>query len=163
LANRPGLILADEPTGSLDSAAGVRILELLKDLNRRGATVVVVTHDPEVARHSNRAVRMIDGRAFELDSGGRNVRHQDPVMPAAQAGSAFDAATLGTIAGVEHVKAAWGQVALTGGFSATAAAPSIKSDQLIALEPRAWRGEAPALVAGGMPSSDTLNQVVLSR
>jgi macrolide transport system ATP-binding/permease protein len=81
LANRPGLILADEPTGSLDSTAGVRILELLKDLNQRGATVVLVTHDPEVARHSNRAVRMIDGRAFELDSGSRNVRNQDLVMP----------------------------------------------------------------------------------
>ena len=232
LANRPGLILADEPTGSLDSAAGVRILELLKDLNRRGATVVLVTHDPEVARHSNRAVRMIDGRAFELDSGSRNVRNQDPVMPpprlhwrdtlrlgflsagrrplrtfltttgvaigiaamslivalsgglgyalsapglsanrldevtvrpAAQAGSTFNVATLATIAGVQHVKAAWGQVALTGGFSATTAAPSIKSDQLIALEPRAWSGETPALVAGVMPSSDTLDQVVLSR
>ncbi len=78
LANRPGLVLADEPTGSLDSASGMRILDLLKDLNRRGATIVIVTHDPEVARHANRAVRMIDGRAFELDSGSRTVRNQDP-------------------------------------------------------------------------------------
>jgi ABC-type lipoprotein export system ATPase subunit len=81
LANRPGLILADEPTGSLDSAAGEKILDLLKDLNRRGATVVLVTHDPEVARHANRAVRMIDGRAIELNAGGRNIRNQDPVEP----------------------------------------------------------------------------------
>ncbi len=81
LANRPGLVLADEPTGSLDSASGMRILDLLKDLNRRGATIVIVTHDPEVARHANRAVRMIDGRAFELDSGSRTVRNQDPVLP----------------------------------------------------------------------------------
>ncbi|HET7465041.1 MAG TPA: ATP-binding cassette domain-containing protein [Candidatus Dormibacteraeota bacterium] len=82
LANRPGLVLADEPTGSLDSAAGERILDLLLDLHRRGATVVLVTHDPEVARHAQRAVRMVDGRAYELGSGSRNVRMQDPLLPA---------------------------------------------------------------------------------
>ena len=82
LANRPGLILADEPTGSLDSAAGEGVLKLLQDLNRRGATVVLVTHDPEVARHARRVVRMIDGRAIELDSGKPTVRSQEPVDPA---------------------------------------------------------------------------------
>jgi len=82
LANRPGLVLADEPTGSLDSVAGERVLNLLRDLNRRGATVVLVTHDPEVARHAHRAVRMVDGRAFELGTGTRNVRMQDPLLPA---------------------------------------------------------------------------------
>ena len=82
LANRPGLILADEPTGSLDSAAGMRVIDLLKELNHRGATVVLVTHDPEVARHASRVVRMIDGRAFELDSGARTTRNQDPILPA---------------------------------------------------------------------------------
>ncbi|HEV2217024.1 MAG TPA: ATP-binding cassette domain-containing protein [Candidatus Dormibacteraeota bacterium] len=82
LANRPGLVLADEPTGSLDSVAGERVLDLLRDLNRRGATIVLVTHDPEVARHAQRAVRMVDGRAFELGSGTRNVRMQDPLLPA---------------------------------------------------------------------------------
>ena len=82
LANRPGLVLADEPTGSLDSVAGERVLDLLRDLNHRGATIVLVTHDPEVARHAQRAVRMVDGRAFELGSGTRNVRMQDPLLPA---------------------------------------------------------------------------------
>ena len=82
LANRPGLILADEPTGSLDSAAGTAVLALLDDLSRRGATVVLVTHDPEVARHARRVVRMIDGRAVELDSGRPTVRSQEPVEPA---------------------------------------------------------------------------------
>ncbi len=82
LANRPGLILADEPTGSLDSVAGGGVLKLLDDLNRRGATVVLVTHDPEVARHARRVVRMIDGRAIEIDSGKPTVRSQDPVDPA---------------------------------------------------------------------------------
>src|SRR5438093_1119675 len=84
LANRPGLVLADEPTGSLDSVAGERVLNLLRDLNRRGATVVLVTHDPEVARYAQRAVRMVDGRAFELGSRMRNVRMQDPLLPAAR-------------------------------------------------------------------------------
>jgi len=79
LANRPGLILADEPTGSLDSAAGQAVLTLLEDLSRRGATVVLVTHDPEVARHARRVVRMIDGRAVELESGRPTVRSQEPV------------------------------------------------------------------------------------
>jgi ABC-type lipoprotein export system ATPase subunit/ABC-type lipoprotein release transport system permease subunit len=82
LANRPGLILADEPTGSLDSAAGEGVLSLLEDLNRRGATVVLVTHDPEVARHARRVVRMIDGRAIELEAGKPTVRSQEPVDPA---------------------------------------------------------------------------------
>src|ERR1700694_5461148 len=82
LANRPGLILADEPTGSLDSAAGEGVLSLLEDLNRRGATVVLVTHDPEVARRAHRVVRMIDGRAIELDAGNPTVRKQEPLDPA---------------------------------------------------------------------------------
>jgi ABC-type lipoprotein export system ATPase subunit/ABC-type antimicrobial peptide transport system permease subunit len=84
LANRPGLILADEPTGSLDSTAGEGVLSLLDDLNRRGATVVLVTHDPEVARHAKRVVRMIDGRAIELDAGKPTVRSQEPVDPASR-------------------------------------------------------------------------------
>jgi ABC-type antimicrobial peptide transport system permease subunit len=52
---------------------------LLADLNRRGATVVLVTHDPEVARRSRRVVRMIDGRAIEVEAGQRTVRKQDPL------------------------------------------------------------------------------------
>ena len=82
LANRPGLLLADEPTGSLDSSSGEGVLGLLEDLNRRGATVLLVTHDPEVARHAKRVVRMIDGRAVELDAGKPTVRSQDPIDPA---------------------------------------------------------------------------------
>src|SRR5260370_15715315 len=81
LANRPGLILADEPTGSLDSAAGEVILGLLEDLNRRGATVVLVTHHPEVAPPARRAIRIIDGRAVELEHGSAPIRNQDPVIP----------------------------------------------------------------------------------
>ena len=62
LVGRPAIVLADEPTGNLDSAAGVAILELLKDLHRDGATVVVVTHNHELAAELPRRVEVRDGR-----------------------------------------------------------------------------------------------------
>jgi macrolide transport system ATP-binding/permease protein len=64
LANRPGLILADEPTGNLDSSRGAEVLDLLQELNRQGATVILVTHSPEVARRADRAIRLRDGRVI---------------------------------------------------------------------------------------------------
>jgi putative ABC transport system ATP-binding protein len=68
LANRPGLILADEPTGNLDSVSGEQVLTLLRELNRRGATVILVTHDAEVARRAGRVIRLRDGHVVS-DSG----------------------------------------------------------------------------------------------
>ena len=62
IANRPALILADEPTGSLDSRSGQAILALFEQLNRSGVTLVMVTHDAAVARHARRIVAMHDGR-----------------------------------------------------------------------------------------------------
>jgi len=62
LVQEPGLLLADEPTGNLDSASSGEILELFRTLNRGGATVVVITHDLEVARHADRVVSIVDGR-----------------------------------------------------------------------------------------------------
>ncbi len=67
LVGRPAIILADEPTGSLDSAAGAGILALLAELNRRGATILVVTHNPEIAGAAGRTIRLRDGR-IEHDS-----------------------------------------------------------------------------------------------
>jgi putative ABC transport system ATP-binding protein len=61
LANRPALILADEPTGELDAATGQEILELFHRLNGDGATLVVVTHDERLARAAGRVVHMLDG------------------------------------------------------------------------------------------------------
>lgn len=62
LVNAPRLLLADEPTGALDSRTAAEILALFQELNREGVTVVIVTHDPEVARHARRVVRFRDGR-----------------------------------------------------------------------------------------------------
>lgn len=61
LVNDPKLLLADEPTGALDSKTALDILALFQRLNREGMTVVIVTHDPEVARHARRVVRFRDG------------------------------------------------------------------------------------------------------
>jgi putative ABC transport system ATP-binding protein len=66
LANEPGVILADEPTGSLDSTSGLQVIELLESVCRkRGATLVLVTHAPELALRAGRIVRMLDGRAVD--------------------------------------------------------------------------------------------------
>jgi macrolide transport system ATP-binding/permease protein len=238
LANRPGLILADEPTGSLDSAAGENVLRLLEDLNQRGATVVLVTHDPEVARRAKRVIRMIDGRAVELESGKPTVRSQDPVDPAprmhwkdtlssglgsagrrplrsalttagvaigiaalslivALAGGlqaaldapalatsqvhqvavypvadartpAFDGATLATLAQLPHVRAAWGQIGMSGTFSTAGppavgvTAPPAPSGGLVSLAPIKASSTVPTLAAGRMPSSDASSEVVLT-
>jgi putative ABC transport system ATP-binding protein len=61
MVGRPTALLADEPTGSLDTAAGRGVLAILTDLNRTGTTVVVVTHDPEVAALAHRIIRLRDG------------------------------------------------------------------------------------------------------
>jgi len=62
LANHPLVLLADEPTGNLDSATGREILAMLDNLNQQGRTIIMVTHDPDVARRTSRVVRMADGR-----------------------------------------------------------------------------------------------------
>jgi len=62
LANDPDIILADEPTGNLDSKTSKDILQLLKETNERGKTIVVVTHDPLVASYTSRTFRLVDGR-----------------------------------------------------------------------------------------------------
>jgi putative ABC transport system ATP-binding protein len=70
LAGQPALILADEPTGSLDSATSAGVVALLAELNRRGATILVVTHNPEVAEACGRVIQLRDGRV-EHDSEAR--------------------------------------------------------------------------------------------
>jgi len=62
IVNQPPLVLADEPTGNLDRATGTQVLDLLRDLNRQGQTVVMVTHDQEAASYARRTVKLLDGR-----------------------------------------------------------------------------------------------------
>jgi putative ABC transport system ATP-binding protein len=62
LANRPAILLADEPTGELDAATGREILDLFRRLNRDGTTLLVVTHDERLASETGRVVHMLDGR-----------------------------------------------------------------------------------------------------
>ena len=65
LVNSPSLLLADEPTGALDSRTANEILALFQELNREGVTIVLVTHDADVGRHARRLVRFRDGRVIE--------------------------------------------------------------------------------------------------
>lgn len=61
LVNRPSIILADEPTGNLDSVTSLEILNLFDEIHRQGNTVIVVTHEEEVASHAHRVIRLLDG------------------------------------------------------------------------------------------------------
>ena len=65
LVTEPAMVLADEPTGALDTASTLEILELLHELNRKGTTVVVITHEEEVARAARRVIRLRDGEVIE--------------------------------------------------------------------------------------------------
>ena len=69
LAARPQLILADEPTGNLDSKTGQDLMKLLRDLNESGKTIVIITHDVHIASQAKRTLRIVDGQIF--DEGGR--------------------------------------------------------------------------------------------
>lgn len=62
LVGDPAILLADEPTGNLDSANGEKVMNLLADLNKRGTTLLMVTHDPRYAAHAKRLVRLFDGQ-----------------------------------------------------------------------------------------------------
>jgi putative ABC transport system ATP-binding protein len=65
LVGEPSILLADEPTGNLDSRNGEAVMELLRDLHRNGSTICMVTHDPRFARHADRNVHLFDGRVVD--------------------------------------------------------------------------------------------------
>src|SRR5204862_6923724 len=65
LAGDPAILLADEPTGNLDSTNGEAVIELLRELHREGATICMVTHDPRYAAHADRSIHLFDGRVVE--------------------------------------------------------------------------------------------------
>jgi putative ABC transport system ATP-binding protein len=68
LAGRPSVLLADEPTGNLDTRNGEAVMSLLRQLHREGATICMVTHDPRFARHADRIVHLLDGRIVEEET-----------------------------------------------------------------------------------------------
>src|SRR5437016_752742 len=70
LAGEPAILLADDPTGNLDSTNGEAVPELLRELHRGGATVCMVTHDPRYAQHADRTVQLFDGRVVEEQGSG---------------------------------------------------------------------------------------------
>jgi putative ABC transport system ATP-binding protein len=68
LANEPETILADEPTGNLDTKTSRAIMDLLREMNERGTTIIVVTHDPVVAAYTRKTFRLVDGRIASIES-----------------------------------------------------------------------------------------------
>ncbi len=72
LINDPVLIIADEPTGNLDSRSGVEIMNILHDLHRQGTTIVMVTHDSGIAAHTQRTIHLMDGRVAEVVHNGKH-------------------------------------------------------------------------------------------
>jgi len=71
LANDPAILLADEPTGNLDSATGAQIMEVLVDLNGRGRTVIMVTHEDDIAAHAKAQLHLLDGAVDRVERNGR--------------------------------------------------------------------------------------------
>ena len=74
MVNNPKLLLADEPTGALDSKSGKQVLELFDMLNESGVTIVTITHDRKVAERAKRIVHIIDG---EISEEGQEVKHEE--------------------------------------------------------------------------------------
>jgi putative ABC transport system ATP-binding protein len=81
LAGEPKFLLADEPTGNLDSLMAKQVLELLENINKQGTTIVMVTHDPELARRAQRNIQIVDGQLcdFTMYQGGAVVNQQQAI------------------------------------------------------------------------------------
>ena len=77
LATHPSIILADEPTGNLDSKTGEEVMQILKELNNNGTTIVLITHDSNVASHAKRIVRIYDGKITEDYENKNKVKRED--------------------------------------------------------------------------------------
>ena len=73
LVNDPSIILADEPTGNLDSVTSIEIMGLLEEIHMAGNTIILVTHEEDIARHAHRIIRLIDGQV-ESDELNKNIR-----------------------------------------------------------------------------------------
>jgi putative ABC transport system ATP-binding protein len=76
IAGSPSVLLADEPTGNLDSANGEQVMDLMAELHRQGSTIVMVTHDPRYAEYADRTIHLFDGRVVEAIPAG----HEHPAL-----------------------------------------------------------------------------------
>ncbi|HBI85904.1 MAG TPA: macrolide ABC transporter ATP-binding protein [Ruminococcus sp.] len=85
IVNHPRLLLADEPTGALDTKSGDQVMELFGELNREGVTIVMITHEPDIARCAKRVMYIRDG---QIHSGAFNTRTETAEEPAAEEASA---------------------------------------------------------------------------
>ncbi len=72
LVNRPSIILADEPTGNLDTKTSVEIMGIMEQLHNEGNTIIIVTHEPDIAEHAHRIVRLVDGK-IDFDKPNENI------------------------------------------------------------------------------------------
>jgi putative ABC transport system ATP-binding protein len=72
LVNNPLILIADEPTGNLDTASGEGIMDLIHEMNARGTTIVMVTHDENIAKHSGRVIHLLDGRIAQVVENGKH-------------------------------------------------------------------------------------------
>ncbi len=73
LVNHPAIILADEPTGNLDSKTSIEILGLLEEIHKMGNTVIIVTHEEDIAQHAHRIIRLMDGK-INVDEANKNIK-----------------------------------------------------------------------------------------
>jgi putative ABC transport system ATP-binding protein len=92
LAGEPFILLADEPTGNLDSKSGESVMELLRDLHREGATICLVTHDPHYAEFAERTIHLLDGRIVGGPEESANPAVSSPAIP--QSSTPLKSATL---------------------------------------------------------------------
>lgn len=83
LAGRPRFLLADEPTGNLDSLMARQVMELLENLNREGTTIIMVTHDPELARRAPRNIQIVDGQIADFTLYQKQVKAAEPELAGA--------------------------------------------------------------------------------
>ena len=74
VGGQPSILLADEPTGNLDSTNGEAVMELLREMHRAGATICMVTHDPRYAQHADRIVHLFDGVIVEEETGAHRLQ-----------------------------------------------------------------------------------------
>ncbi len=78
LVNQPVMLIADEPTGNLDSHSGADIMALMHEIHQQGATIVIVTHDPSIAAHTQRTIVLRDGRIDTVTHNGHTVKSESP-------------------------------------------------------------------------------------